>query len=264
MNNNLDQIGEYLRKLVKEAGEILKKHFYTRDFTARQKSGVDFTTQADEEIDKFLTKNLKEKYPQSNFLTEETAPPDYSSLANTEDMWVIDPLDGTINFSRKHPNFAISVGLMDKGDIKLGVVYLPIENRLYYAQSNQGNAFLNDKVINVSNTNALRETVIACDWAWDLQKRKSVIKWLDKLCGHIRQIKLMGSAAADLSSLAEGRIDAYIHSGLKPWDVAAAGLIIQKAGGIVTLPDGSPWTPFNPDILASNKVLYNEIFNLIK
>lgn len=260
---NITEAGNYLQNLVKKAGKILQKYFNSGTFKQKQKAGVDFTTQADADVDKFLRDSLKEKYPMSNFLTEETAPSDYSSLSKTENMWVIDPLDGTINFSRKHSNFAISVALMDKGEIKLGIVYAPIENKLYYAQSDKEGAFLNDKKINVSNTSTLRETVVACDWAWDLKKRKNVIRWLDKLCGHIRQIKSMGSAASDLASLGGGKIDVYIHSGLKPWDVAAAGLIIKKAGGTISLPDGSEWSPFNPDILASNNILYKEILKLI-
>jgi len=265
MANRINQTdaGQYLQDLVKEAGKILQKYFNTGFFTQKQKEGVDFTTQADSEVDKFLRDNLKKKYPVSNFLTEETAPSDYSSLSETENLWVIDPLDGTINFSRKHSNFAISVALMDKGKIKLGVVYVPIENKLYYAQSDKEGAYLNNEKIKVSSTSVLRETVVACDWAWGLNKRKNVIKWLDKLCPHVRQIKSMGSAASDLASLAAGKIDVYIHSGLKPWDVAAAGLIIKKAGGKITLPNSSEWSPFNPDILASNNILFKEVLKLI-
>ena len=86
----------------------------TRDFTQRSKGGVDFTTQADEKVDAFLLEQIKKQYPQTNFLTEETAPTDYSSLKDTSDLWAIDPLDGTINFSRKHPHFAISIKINGK------------------------------------------------------------------------------------------------------------------------------------------------------
>ncbi len=261
---DLSNAGDKLQILIKEAGKKLCRYYSSKDYACRQKAGVDFTTQADEEVDKFLRDSLKKEFPQSNFLTEETALEDYSSLASTENLWVIDPLDGTINFSRGNPNFAISVALMDKGETELGAVYLPASDKLYFARSDKEGASLNQSPIQVSQTSDLRETVVACDWAWDLVKRKRVVSWLGQICGSVRQIKSMGSAAADLSSLAEGRIDVYLHSGLKPWDTAAAAFIIQKAGGKVTLPNGSPWSPFNPDILASNSNLQGKILDLIK
>ncbi|MBI2641903.1 hypothetical protein HYW87_04945 [Candidatus Roizmanbacteria bacterium] len=260
---NLVITQQFVRRLIKKAGKILKNYFYSDNIIRKEKAGVDFTTEADQEVDKFLQSKIKSRYVKSNFLTEETAPKDYSSLSDTENLWVIDPLDGTINFSRKHPNFSISIALMHKGEIILGTIYVPLEDKLYEAMKNREGSYLNNKRIYTSETSALRETVIACDWAWDLEKRKNVIRWIEYLSGQIRQVKSMGSAAADLASLAEGKIDAYIHSGLKPWDVAAAGIIIPKADGIITLPNGSTWSPFDSDILASNGILNKKMLELI-
>ncbi|MBI2195764.1 MAG: inositol monophosphatase [Candidatus Levybacteria bacterium] len=259
----LTEARKYLVDLVPQAGETLKRYFASRDFTQRNKDGVDFTTQADEEVDAFLIEQIKKQYPQTNFLTEETAPADYSSLEDTSDLWVIDPLDGTINFSRKHPHFAISIGLVDKGVPKLGVVHIPMTGDTYWAQADQEGAFLNGEPIRVSPTDNLGESVVACDWAWGLEKRLNVVRWLNNVSTHIRQIKSMGSAVADLASLASGRIDAYMHSGLKPWDVAASALLIEKAGGKITTPTGDPWNVFNSDILASNGILHERLLNLL-
>lgn len=265
MNTEINQ-GEakiYLTEVVTQAGKMLRDYFISRDFTSRHKKGVDFTTQADEEVDVFLQKAIRRQYPQTNFLTEETAPDDYSQFKSVENLWVIDPLDGTVNFSRKHPHFAISIGLVDKGMPKLGLVYIPMTNDLYWAQADQEGAFLNGKPIQVSSTDNLEESVLACDWAWGLEKRLNVVKWLGNISTHVRQIKSMGSAVADLAGLAEGRIDVYLHSGLKPWDVAASSLFIEKAGGKITTPEGKPWDVFNPDMLASNGILHEKIINLI-
>jgi myo-inositol-1(or 4)-monophosphatase len=253
----------FLTQLVRDAGTILQQYFNQDSVKEFQKEGVDFTTEADKKVDTYLQKQLKKEFPSSNFLTEETAPEDYSSLAKAENMWVIDPLDGTINFSRRHPNFAISIALMHKGEVKMGIVYAPLLDKLYFARSDQENAYLNDKIIHTSITSELRESTVACDWSWDLEKRKTLIKWLGCIAGDVRQIKSMGSAAADLSSLGEGKIDGYINSGLKPWDTAAASIIIQKAGGIVTTSKGEKWDPFNPDIFASNKHLYKMLLKRI-
>lgn len=265
MDNPIDltEARKYLAELLPQAGEILRKYFISGEFTQKSKGGVDFTTQADEEIDTFLMEDLRKQYPQANFLTEETAPKDYSSLKEVDNLWVIDPLDGTVNFSRKHPNFTISVGLVDKGVSKLGVLYLPITKDLYWAQADQESAVLNGKPIHVSSTNNLGEVVLACDWPWALEKRLSVVNWLRNICTHVRQIKSMGSSSSDLASLANGRIDAYICSGLKPWDVAASALFIEKAGGRVTTPSGSEWNIFKSEILASNGIVHDRILGLV-
>ena len=261
---DLTEARKYLTTLTLQAGKVLQKYFISRDFTSRRKEGVDFLTQADEEVDRFLRENIKRQYPLTFLLTEETAPEDYSSLKQADNLWVIDPLDGTVNFSRNHPNFAISVGLVDKGIPKLGVVYIPMTNDLYWAERDQKGAFLNGKLIKISPTENLGEAVIACDWGWQLEKRLSVIRWLSGIVTHVRQIKSMGSAVADLASLAAGKIDGYIHSGLKPWDVAASALLIEKAGGKITTPAGGNWDIFHPEMLASNGILHDKILNLIE
>jgi Archaeal fructose-1,6-bisphosphatase and related enzymes of inositol monophosphatase family len=254
---------EFLVKLVQEAGEVLCKYFDSGSFTQKSKGGVDFLTQADEEVDAILLKRLKEKYPQGNFLTEETAPEDYSSLKELDNLWVVDPLDGTANFSRKSPNFAISIGLVDKGKSKLGVVYVPMTKNLYYAMEDQENAYLNEQPIHVSSTESLGELVVAVDWPWKLEKRLQVVEWIKNMSMSVRQIKAMGSAVADLASLAEGRVDAYLHSGLKPWDVAASSLIIEKAGGKITSSNGNQWNVFQPDIFVSNGKVHEPLLDLI-
>lgn len=260
---DLNEAREYLLKLTSPAGDILRKYFTSGKFTSRSKGGVDVLTQADVEVDKFLRENIKKQYPQTFLLTEETAPKDYSSLKDLDNLWVIDPLDGTVNFSRGNANFAISVGLIDKGISKLGVVYAPMSNELYWAQQDKDGAFLNGKPITVSPTNDLRETVFCCDWGWNLTTRIETVKWLEKINTYVRQIKCMGSAVADLASLADGTIDTYLHSGLKPWDVAASALLIEKAGGKITTPKGDKWDVFQPEMLASNGILHDSVLKLI-
>ncbi|MBI5614347.1 hypothetical protein HY947_05455 [Candidatus Gottesmanbacteria bacterium] len=206
----LTEAREYLTSLVRQAGDILRTYFTSGVFTQKSKGGVDFLTEADEKVDEFLLSNIQKQYPSANFLTEETAPKDYTHLKESDNLWVIDPLDGTVNFSRHCPNFAISIGLVDKGISQLGIVYVPMTKEIYYAQADLGDAYLNDIPIHVSSTKVLGETIVACDWAWGLEKRFNVVEWLRKICTHVRQIKSMGSGVADLVSLAEGKIDIYI------------------------------------------------------
>ncbi|MBI2315140.1 inositol monophosphatase family protein [Candidatus Daviesbacteria bacterium] len=260
---NLNQAREYLLTLLPQAGEILKKYFVSGEFTFQSKGGFDFLTQADEEVDLFLREGIKKQFPGTQLLTEETAPKDHQTLKEIKNLWVIDPLDGTINFSRGNPHFAISVGLVDKGISKFGVVLVPLENKLYWAEQDQENVFLNGEPIKVSTTENLEKAVMACDWTWDLEKRLKVVTWLNKSCSKVLQIKQMGSAVADLADLAAGKLDIYLHSGLKPWDVAACTLFIEKAGGRITTPSGEKWNVFNPEMLASNGFLHTKILDLI-
>lgn len=255
---------EEVKNITRQAGALLQRFFHSRTYSVKQKAGVDFTTEADQAVDTFLHDAIAAKFPGTSFLTEETAPKDYSSFASKDAVWIIDPLDGTINFSRHNLHWSISIALVNKGVPVLAVVYIPMSQAMYWASSETKTAFCNETPLHVSNTPVLREAVIGCDWAYDLQARKNVLRWLDKLSGEVRQISSRGSAAADLAFLAEGKIDAYLHSGMKPWDVAAAAMLIEKAGGMITTPNGSPWNVFSPDILASNKILHEKILSLIK
>ena len=254
---------EFLLELLPRAGEVLKGYFLSGNFTSTGKKGLDFKTQADDAVDVLLRQNISAKYPDIPILSEETASDDYFLLKNSEYLWVIDPLDGTTNFSRGNPRFAISVALVARGLPKLGVIHLPVSGDIYYVQAGSGPALLNGKKIGVSSTKKLREAVLACDWSWDTEKRLELVRWLGSLAGCVRQIKSMGCAVADLASLARGEIDAYLHSGLKPWDVAAAALLIQEAGGKVTTSTGGAWDVFQPDLLAANSVLHNIICEVL-
>jgi len=259
---DLDYQSDFLQNLVKKAGEILKKRFVSHRFTEKQIDSINFTTQVDLEIGNLLVSNLKLQFPGSSILMEETAPMSYSHLKNSDKLWIIDPVDGTTNFSRDNPNFGISVALSHKSKILLGVVYLPIYEKLFFARYDKNFAFLNGKRIKTSSISDLKKAIVACDWPWQLANRKKLLRLVRKLLVYVRQIRSLSSAVLNLTSLAEGKIDAYICSGIKPWDDAACALIIEKAGGLITQPDGKNWTPFETDILASNSILHEKLLSL--
>lgn len=259
----LSEAREFLTQLVPEAGEILKKHFASGNFTQRSKGGVDFTTQADEEVDVFLREHIKQQFPQTQFLTEETTPKDYFELIKAENLWVIDPLDGTTNFSRKRPHFAISVALVDKGISRLGVVYLPMQNELYEA-SEDSKALLNGREMKVSNTNSLQTAWIESGLPWDMDKRHEFAKdWIPKMIQDVRAFTMSGSIVFDMAKMAQGEVDGVVFCGIKPWDQAATGLLIQKAGGIITTAEGKSWNVFEKDIVASNGFIHNQLLELL-
>lgn len=262
---DLTKIRETATEIIKEAGERLKKYFRSGNFTSHSKGGTDFATQADDETDLFLREKLQEAFPQTKFLTEENAPKDFMSFKDEDDVWIIDPIDGTTNFSRGDDHFAISVGLVDKGVTKLGMVYLPFEEggKLYFAQEDKEAAYCNDTKLHVSERTDLQTVSIGFDWSWANEDREKTLHWLETIVSKIRQPRSLGSASADLCLVAEGKLDGYVNWGLKPWDVAGGAIILQKAGGKITTTTGTSWTVFDPDIVATNRLLQETMLKLL-
>ncbi len=254
----------YIIELLHQAGAILMNNFKNSNLESFGKGDLDIVTKADLTVDQFLRKAVLARYPHTLLLTEETAPQDYSEFKNLENLWVIDPLDGTVNYSRGHPNFAVSAAMVSKGVSKVGIVYVPATKETYWAQEDVEQPFLNDKPICVSKVDNLKESSFVCDWVTNVKEREVMIHWLGEIAPHVRQIKSMGSAVSDIASLADGRIDAYLNPGLKPWDLAAASLIVQKAGGVITTPEGEAWDIFNPRAVITNGILHDRILNIIK
>lgn len=262
-NIELNEARNYLLILLPKAGKILMNYFTSKKYEIHKKQGNDFATDADLEVDRFLRDNLSKKFPQSNFLTEESAPDDYSTLIDAQNLWVIDPIDGTYNFSRGNQNFAISVALVDKGFTKLGVVYLPVTKDLYWADKNSKEAYCNRKKIKVSSINKVNEAILTCDWSKNNEKKLILQNWLERIITKVRYLSIPGSIVVGLVRLAEGKVDGYFIIGGKPWDYAASSLIVEKAGGKITTPEGGKWNIFSVGILATNGIIHEEILGLI-
>jgi myo-inositol-1(or 4)-monophosphatase len=260
---DISKIESDLLDLIPKAGNITLK-YWLKKISMKKKNLIDIVTEADLESDNFIKRNLNTKYPFIPILSEESAPSDYSSYLNLDYLWVIDPLDGTTNFSRGDSNFCISIALVSHGKPIIGAIYKPIEKKLYWARKNGQGAFLNGNKLAISRVKKTSEAVICTDWSHNLETKKKTISLLDKLIGRVRQIKLLGSATANLALVAEGKIDLYWHVFLYPWDMAAAALIITESGGEVTNLHGGEWNPFISDILAGNPDIHCSIKKLIK
>lgn len=258
------EIGEYLRDLLPRAGQILRRYFRAENLEKRKKGIHDFVTAADLAVDKFLTEELSSAYPHIPLLTEETA--DYSKLSeykNKQLLWVIDPLDGTANFSRGDSNHSISVALVSNGIPIVGVIFQPTYGRLFWAIQNDTRAFWNGRTIHVSTIEQISKATVCTDWSHILETRNETTTFLQNIYGHVRQIKILGSAATDITLLARGGVDIYYHVKLFPWDVAAAALIAKNAGATITDTKGEPWNIFSDGILATNPFLHSAISKII-
>lgn len=213
--------------IMKSVGLYQVEKFYSRSFKIETKStDIDMVTEVDKQSEDMLISRLSEAFPQTGFLAEES-----SDRNDTQDyIWVIDPLDGTTNFSTGIPIFAISVGLTYKGQTILGAVYHPILDHMYTGIKDQG-AFKNQEAIQVNMSKTLRSSVLATGFPYD--RAENPVNNIDefaRIAPKVKGIRRLGVAAYDLCLVAEGVFAGYWEYGLKPWDYTAGLLIASEAG----------------------------------
>ena len=246
-----------LIEIIKEAGEILKEGYYaSKDVTFKGKK--DLVTDYDVGIENFLKEKFKE-FDGFNVIAEE------SDNANKEfnDSIIIDPIDGTTNFVNSVPHCAISVGVYKDKKPSIGVVYNPILDELYSAKAGEG-AFLNAKLIKVSDESELKTALIATGFPYSSATDTNDLDWvigkMRKILPNCQDIRRLGSAAIDLCMIARGSYEGYYEINLKPWDVAAGIIILQEAGGVVTNDKDCEYRLFEDKcIIASNGKIHDEL-----
>lgn len=237
MNSHSELIDELLDLAVgiaHRAGELLCNR--PADFDINQKSSArDFATQMDHASEKLIVSTILAARPNDGIIGEEGAHRESQSGIT----WVIDPIDGTINYFYNLPGWNISIAAKDSEGVLIGIVYAPTLNSLWSA-GRGGGAFLNGKQIHCSRAQLLEESLIATGFSYDPEERVRQGSKMASLIPRVRDIRRNGAAAVDLCHVASGAVDGYFESGLKDWDVAAGGLIAQEAGAIVTGRNGAP------------------------
>jgi myo-inositol-1(or 4)-monophosphatase len=241
------------------AGQVLLEEF-RKPQEISFKGLRDIVTETDLAAQAKAIEIIRSRYPDHDIWAEEVSQtPDGASNY----CWIIDPLDGTTNYSRGFPCFSVSIALSHREKVILGVVYDPLRGQLFRAQRGQG-AYLNDDRIQVSAAESLMDAVIGLDWAHEQELRCQVALLVSEVAPKVRTLRSTGSAAVALCSVAAGWTDAYFHLSLKPWDVAAGSVIIQEAGGAVSDLAGLPWRPNSGGCLASNGLIHQAMLNLLR
>lgn len=256
---NLNIICTEVGQIARSVGEFLKTgQAKLRRTDIELKGTRNFVTHIDTEAEKMLVEKLGELIPGATFLTEEGT----VTYAEGRYTWIIDPLDGTTNYVHGDTPFSVSIALMKDKKIVLGVVYDPVADELYSATEN-GTAMLNNRPIKVSIHNALTNGYIGFGIPYSLDNRGEAI--LRNAIEQFRQcsFRIKGSAAIEICYVACGRSDAYFHSGLSPWDVAAGTFILECAGGTCTDFTGGSNYVFNKELVASNGKIHQEIMDKI-
>jgi myo-inositol-1(or 4)-monophosphatase len=256
---NIEAVADQARRAVLTAGEIIRDHFrLPKDI--RRKGRIDLVTATDLAVENSLTASLARALPGCAFLAEETA----KDTVLDRPTWIIDPLDGTTNFAHQIPFVATSVGLWIDGEIVLGIVNAPILNEYFMAIKGQG-AFVGDEPLSVSTAAALDDALVATGFPYSIRDDIGrILPPLAAMLTHTQGLRRPGAASIDLAFVAAGRFDAFYEIGLKPWDTAAGLLLVSEAGGRVSRFDPeSPYKLGDPDILASNGLLHDEMARLI-
>ena len=223
-----------------------------------QKAYLDYVSEIDTQSEKVIIETLLDAYPDHAIMAEESG-----DMGDSDYLWIIDPLDGTLNFLHGYPQFCVSIALSVKGKLQQAVVYDPVRDELFTASRGRG-AQLNDRKIRVSNRKKLEHSLLATGFpvrAPDLID--SSIKSLKNVLMGGSDVRRSGAAALDLAYVACGRLDGFWESGLKPWDVAAGALLVSESGGIVCDYEASEDYLYSSSIVTANPKLIRELIPLI-
>lgn len=241
-----------LERLAREAGAILREG-YNKEHTVHYKGTIDLVTESDHASEAFLLGEIKSHFPGGHILAEESG----SIQGNNEDLWYIDPLDGTVNYAHHIPIFCVSIGFASNGALTLGAVYDPLRDEMFLAEKGKG-AFLNGKPIHVSDVVELEKSLLVTGFPYDTWNTElDNFKYFERLAKKTQGVRRLGSAALDACYVGAGRFDGFWEYKLKAWDVAAGGLIAREGGAKVTAIDGREDFLASPlSILATTPGIY--------
>lgn len=246
-------------RLATEAGNVLRDGFGGTMSVADKEGRHNLVTEYDLRVEQFLLEGLTKLTPGASFLGEEGGLREGSA----DITWVVDPLDGTVNFAHGIPIFCVSIGAVINGELKLGVIHQPLLNETFTAVTGKG-AFLNGERIHVSKTSSLDESILVTGFPYDVDENPAnCIGQFQNIVGRGLPIRRLGSAAIDLAYTAAGRFDGFWEVRLQPWDMAAGAVILQEAGGTITHYQGRPFELSASSVVATNGLIHDELVSVL-
>ena len=241
------------RSLIRDFGEI-------ENLQVSEKGPGDFVTSADKRTEKILIEELQKAHSEYGIITEETG---HINKSNTKNRWIIDPIDGTMNFLNGIPQFAISIGYEEDGEVKCGVIFNPILNEMFCAEKGNG-AYLNNSRIRVSNKKKVKYALLVTGGPKGGSKiKEKIFSEYIKISKQVSNVRKFGSAALDLAYVACGRFDGYWQRELNFWDIAAGTIILKEAGGFIDFFEDDENLPLKKNILATNSNIHEELKELL-
>jgi myo-inositol-1(or 4)-monophosphatase len=264
---NLESILDFTTHVAEQAGDLIVQLRASRQLKTSYKQNIELVTDADIASDKLIIDAIKKKYPDHQILSEESSPDLSATEYSDTPLWIIDPIDGTVNYAHYHQQVAISIAYCVKGQVQVAVVYCPFQAEIFTAIRHQG-AWLNDQPIRCSNKISLSKALVATGFPYDKQgKLPQLMSSLEAILTHCSDVRRIGSAALDICWVAMGRLDAYYET-VSVWDSAAAILIAREAGvkcgHYVDVPKGEPIELYSENLLISNPAIFDELKTILK
>ncbi len=239
MKKNLGKVKEISRKLGQETNLV---------------------TEMDKKAEELIIDRIRRRFPHHDVLGEESG----SARRKSEYRWIIDPLDGTTNFTHGLPIFCVSIGLEYRGDVILGVIYDPNLGELFTVQKGKG-AYLNKRPLRVSSTTTLIESLVVTGFPYEIRNNPDeAVRHFTNFLKEAQAVRRLGSAALDLCYVAAGRFDGYWEIALNPWDMVAGRLLVEEAGGKCTDLRGFPSTIYDKPLLASNGRIHEQMVKVLQ
>ena len=241
------------RSLIRDFGEL-------ENLQVSSKGPGDFVSSADKRTEKTIIEELQKAHPEYGIVTEETG---IINKSNIKNRWIIDPIDGTMNFLNGIPQFAISIAYEKDNEIICGVIFNPITNEMFCAEKGNG-AYLNNSRIRVSNKKKLKDALLVTGGPKGASKIKNKIysEYIN-VSNNVSNVRKFGSAALDMAYVACGRFDGYWQRELNYWDIAAGVIILREAGGFIDFFEDDLSYPLKKNVLASNSNIHQELKELI-
>ncbi|MBX2931303.1 MAG: inositol monophosphatase [Chitinophagaceae bacterium] len=243
-----------------EAGALIIQEYFDKQFTVSNKEGINnLVTEVDHKSETAIINIIKQNFPEHFILSEEAG----EIKQDSEYKWIIDPIDGTVNYANHIPICCVSIAVEKNGVMILGAVYNPFINELFFAEKNAG-AALNNKKISVSEKAEVISSCLVTGFPYTyLDTPNGPLQVFEKLVRKGIPVRRLGSAAIDLCWVAAGRFDGFYEHKLSAWDSAAGFLIVEEAGGKVTDLKGIYYNPYQPGIIATNGKIHDELVNIV-
>ena len=247
-------------EIVQRAGAIQLQHF-GQDLQVRKKGTIDIVTKVDIEIERMGRALIADRFPEHGILAEELE--NQNTETPVRHRWVFDPLDGTVNYAHGVPIFCSCLALEVEGRPEVAAVFDPTRGELFTAERGSG-ARLNGSLISVSATKCVNDALLCTGFPYDIHETVHEMMGLfGAMLGRARAVRRLGSAALDLCYVAAGRFDGFWEQRLQPWDMSAASLVVEEAGGCLSRFDGSAFDTHDDQIVATNGLFHDEMVDII-
>ena len=261
MRLNSPQINIITKACMKASRSLIRDYGEIENLQVSAKGPGDFVSSADKRTEKILIEELQKAHPDYGIITEESG---QINKTNVKNRWIIDPIDGTMNFLNGIPQFAISIGYEEDNEIKCGVIFNPIMNEMFIAEKGNG-AYLNNSRIRVSNKSDFKNSCLVTGGPKvNSKKREFIFEEYKKISVEVNShVRKSGSAALDIAYVASGRYDGYWHREINYWDIAAGLILVKESGGYVESLNSNGFLEKKIDIIATNSKIHKELRNLL-